>query len=51
MHTASNDPVAEARAARLRYRAGEVRTTSGVAPGVTQANLVVLPADWAFDML
>ncbi|OLT25672.1 hypothetical protein BJF82_04750 [Kytococcus sp. CUA-901] len=51
MHPPSNDPVAEARAARQRYRAGEVRTTSGVAPGVTQANLVVLPADWAFDML
>lgn len=45
------DAVAAARAARARYRAGEVRPTSGVAPGVTQANLVVLPADWAFDML
>ncbi|MFC0359914.1 MULTISPECIES: putative hydro-lyase [Kytococcus] len=45
------DAVTAAREARARYRAGEVRPTSGVAPGVTQANLVVLPADWAFDML
>jgi uncharacterized protein YcsI (UPF0317 family) len=37
--------------ARLRYREGVVSPTSGEAPGFTQANLVVLPRDWAFDML
>ena len=37
--------------ARLRYRAGLVASTSGVAPGFTQTNLVVLPREWAFDML
>ncbi|ALN74757.1 putative hydro-lyase [Aureimonas sp. AU20] len=40
-----------ARAARLRYRAGEVAPTAGVAPGLTQANMIVLPRDWAFDFL
>ena len=38
-------------AARHRYRAGLAEPTSGRAPGYTQANLVVLPRDWAFDML
>ena len=38
-------------AARLRYREGLVASTSGMAPGFTQANLVVLPREWAFDML
>ncbi|RCK70840.1 putative hydro-lyase [Desertihabitans brevis] len=37
--------------ARARYRDGLVAPTSGAARGHTQANLVVLPADWAFDML
>lgn len=37
--------------ARARYRAGLVTPTSGWAPGFTQANLVVLPREWAFDML
>ena len=37
--------------ARERYRAGLVTPTSGWAPGFAQANLVVLPRDWAFDML
>lgn len=40
-----------ARDARSAYRAGRVEPTSGVAPGVTQANLVAVPADWAFEML
>lgn len=43
--------VETARAARARYRAGTVEPTSGVAPGLTQANLIVLPRDWAFDFL
>jgi len=37
--------------ARLRYRAGLESPTTGWAPGHTQANLVVLPKEWAFDML
>ncbi|MEO6144712.1 MAG: putative hydro-lyase [Dermatophilaceae bacterium] len=37
--------------ARRRYRDGLVTPTSGWAPGFTQANMVVLPMDWAFDML
>ncbi|MBB2900826.1 uncharacterized protein YcsI (UPF0317 family) [Kineococcus radiotolerans] len=41
----------EARAARAAYRAGRRGPTSGVAPGMTQANLVAVPADWAFDVL
>lgn len=40
-----------ARAARERYRSGRVEPTSGVAPGFTQANMIVLPRDWAFDFL
>ena len=43
--------LAEARAARARYRAGESVPTSGVAPGLTQANLISVPADWAFETL
>jgi uncharacterized protein YcsI (UPF0317 family) len=38
-------------AARHQYRDGLVRPTSGWATGFTQANLVVLPREWAFDML
>lgn len=37
--------------ARGRYRDGLSEATSGWAAGYTQANLVVLPRDWAFDML
>ena len=37
--------------ARRRYRDGLAAPTSGQAPGFTQANLVVLPREWAFDML
>ncbi|MGY1812542.1 putative hydro-lyase [Blastococcus sp. SYSU D00820] len=36
---------------RQQYRAGLAVPTSGAAPGFTQANLVVLPQDWAYDML
>jgi uncharacterized protein YcsI (UPF0317 family) len=39
------------RAARARYRAGLVQPTAGVAPGLTQANMISLPRDWAFDFL
>jgi uncharacterized protein YcsI (UPF0317 family) len=37
--------------ARARYRTGLAVPSSGEAPGFTQANLVVVPQDWAFDML
>ncbi|MBC7375591.1 MAG: hypothetical protein H7323_16505, partial [Frankiales bacterium] len=38
-------------AARRRYRDGLSIPTTGWASGYAQANLVVLPRDWAFDML
>jgi uncharacterized protein YcsI (UPF0317 family) len=42
----------DARQARLAIRRGEwTRPTAGLAPGCTQANLVVLPADDAFDFM
>lgn len=42
----------EAQQARLAIRRGEwTRATAGLAPGCTQANLVVLPADEAFDFM
>ena len=44
-------PAADPAAARERYRAGLAVPSSGWAPGYTQANLVVLPRDWAYDML
>ena len=37
--------------ARLRFREGLAVPTSGWSRGFTQANVVVLPRDWAFDML
>ncbi|TDU90448.1 uncharacterized protein YcsI (UPF0317 family) [Kribbella voronezhensis] len=37
--------------ARTAYRGGLVAPTTGHAPGFTQANLVVLPREWAYDML
>src|SRR3954466_8333217 len=49
------DPLEAARStpaeARQRYRDGLVAPTTGWASGFTQANLVVLPREWAFDML
>ena len=49
-------PAAEAAAsspadARRRYRDGLAVPTSGWAAGFTHANMVVLPREWAFDML
>ncbi|WP_091327214.1 putative hydro-lyase [Geodermatophilus ruber] len=45
--------VSTARPAEVRAacRSGSAVHTSGQAPGYAQANLVVLPRDWAFDML
>ena len=36
---------------RAQFRAGLVRPTAGLAPGVAQANLIAVPRDWAWDML
>lgn len=37
--------------ARARFRAGLVTPTSGWADGYTQANLLIVPSDWAYDAL
>jgi uncharacterized protein YcsI (UPF0317 family) len=37
--------------ARQRYRDGLVVPTTGWSAGFTQANMVMLPQDWAYDML
>ncbi|WP_069883968.1 putative hydro-lyase [Streptomyces luteocolor] len=37
--------------ARARFRAGGTGPTAGQAAGFTQANLISVPADWAYDML
>ena len=37
--------------ARRRFREGLVVPTTGWASGYAQANIVILPRDWAFDML
>ena len=41
----------QARAARQAYREGKVEPTAGIAPGMTQANMIALPRDWAWDFL
>ncbi|MFI6349771.1 putative hydro-lyase [Streptomyces sp. NPDC050560] len=43
--------VADAGTVRARFRAGDERPTAGLAPGYAQANLVAVPADWAYEML
>jgi len=48
---ATADQFAAARAARAAYRGGQAMPTSGVAAGFTQANLIAVPADWAFETL
>ncbi|MER8046195.1 putative hydro-lyase [Streptomyces sp. NPDC094032] len=47
----NRDTVTGPRAARERARAGSTGPTSGWAPGHAQANLVSVPADWAYDVL
>ena len=37
--------------ARLAFRAGTVAPTTGWAAGFTQANLAIVPRDWAYDLL
>lgn len=48
---ATPSQLAEARDARAGYRAGAIAPTSGVAHGLVQANLISVPADWAYDVL
>ncbi|WP_075779774.1 putative hydro-lyase [Streptomyces acidiscabies] len=51
---AAVDPRAHAwspRTARARFREGLAGPTAGVSAGHTQANLIAVPADWAYDML
>lgn len=48
---ASATQLDQARAARASYRAGAAGPTSGVAHGLVQANLIAVPAEWAFEML
>lgn len=47
----ARESLAEAVAARTAYREGQVSPTSGVAHGLVQANLISVPADWAFETL
>ncbi|WNV73765.1 putative hydro-lyase [Geodermatophilus sp. DSM 44513] len=49
--TTTLTPAADPATARAHHRAGLAAPSSGWAPGYTQANLVVLPQDWAYDML
>lgn len=51
MMRATAEQLASARAARQSYRDGLVVPTSGIAHGLTQANLIAVPADWAFETL
>ncbi len=48
---ASEQAIAAARAARAAIRAGFDKPTAGIAPGMTQANMIALPKEWAFDFL
>lgn len=48
---ATTDQLAAARTARAAHRAGHAEPTSGIAAGLTQANLIAVPADWAFETL
>ncbi|MCX4588034.1 putative hydro-lyase [Streptomyces sp. NBC_01481] len=52
--TTVQDPSVEglsAAEARARFRSGVSRPTAGMVPGRAQANLISVPADWAYDML
>lgn len=48
---ATEAQLASARDARLSFRNGAVTSTSGIAHGMTQANLISVPAEWAYDVL
>ena len=48
---ASKQAIEAAKAARESIRHGFDKPTAGLAPGMTQANMIALPRDWAFDFL
>jgi uncharacterized protein YcsI (UPF0317 family) len=48
---AEAEELASARTARLAARGGGAAPTSGVAPGVVQANFISVPREWAYDVL
>ena len=48
---ASREAIMAAQQARAAIRAGFDKPTAGMAPGMTQANMICLPRDWAFDFL
>lgn len=48
---ASTQAIEAARIAREAIRNGYDKPTAGLAPGMTQANMIALPRDWAFDFL
>ena len=48
---ASREAIMAAQQARATIRAGFDKPTAGMAPGMTQANMICLPRDWAFDFL
>ena len=43
--------IGAARQARKTYRDGLITPTAGIAPGMTQAHLIALPREWAYDFL
>lgn len=45
------DGVRDPEEARAAFRSGVTSPTAGWAPGYTQANLIAVPADWAYEML
>lgn len=48
---ASEKAIAAAREARKAIREGFDKPTAGLALGMTQANMIALPREWAFDFL
>ncbi len=51
MTTATAQQLEQTRAARATFRDGNSQPTSGIAAGITQANLICVPRDWAYDVL
>ncbi|QEU95799.1 putative hydro-lyase [Streptomyces kanamyceticus] len=45
------EPVQDPEEARAAFRSGGTSPTAGWAPGYAQANLIAVPADWAYEML
>ncbi|WP_223832727.1 putative hydro-lyase [Streptomyces venezuelae] len=49
--TRATPSIRSAKKARAAFRAGDTSPTAGWAAGFTQANLISVPADWAYEML